>query len=377
MLPIEFIDLATLGQPLQRVLSDRFEKPVASGGIRRSDDERLVDEVREKSRNLGDLHLWSSGNRLRGSKIETTPKHRETTEDDLPLGGEQPIAPVEGCSQGLLSGEGAPAADEELKRVVQTLGDLGWAERAHKRCRQLDGERDSVQPVAQLGDRGGILGGETKGWMARLGALDEEAHGFELGQQLEPVRGPRRWGGKGWDAPNDLTRQVEWFSTGSKDVKCSTDPNKLLDQRRAGRDQMLAVVQDEEQSFPEKKMDERFGCWVPRHVRRAKGSRDAVGDQSRVHQRRELDQPDAIRVFRQKHGGETVRQPCLATATGTGDRDQLVAEDNFLEVRNLDGAANKAGQLDGQIVPPNLYAVARGANHVRPHRVDRRRPYCT
>ena len=71
--------------------------------------------------------------------------------------GQQVVAPVDQRAQRLLARQrGAAAAGQQPEAVVQPRGDLLRRKHLDARGRQLDRQRDAVQPVADLRDGGRI-----------------------------------------------------------------------------------------------------------------------------------------------------------------------------------------------------------------------------
>ena len=115
--------------------------------------------------------------RLCRSKREPTGEHAEPVEDVPFAWREQVVAPVDGLAQCPVAfHRGAAAASEQPEALVETGRDLVGTHHAGAGRRELDGERDSVQPPADLGDRGRGLRVELEVTARLLGALDEELH---------------------------------------------------------------------------------------------------------------------------------------------------------------------------------------------------------
>jgi hypothetical protein len=88
------------------------------------------------------------------------------------------VAPLDRRAQGLLPRQRCPAAARQQPQpVVQPRRHLLGRQRRHPRRRQLDRQRDAVQPPADLRHRRRVLGGEgevrpgrgralTKNWTA-------------------------------------------------------------------------------------------------------------------------------------------------------------------------------------------------------------------
>src|SRR5258708_3409887 len=84
---------------------------------------------------------------------EARRKNRYMAEQALLRGGEKIVAPVECCTERLMAGERRPTPPrQQAETIVQMGSDLGYAEHGGARRRELDGERDAVQTLANAGD---------------------------------------------------------------------------------------------------------------------------------------------------------------------------------------------------------------------------------
>src|SRR5205823_5556503 len=109
-----------------------------------------------------------------------------------------------------------------------------------------------------------------------------------------------------------------------------------------GCDQVLAVVEDEEQVTRADRAGQRLDWIGIAGQREAKAARDRRGDQRRICQRRELDEPHLPVLARR--GLE--RQARLAAATGSRDRQQPRAAEVASDLPQLALAADEARQRE-------------------------------
>jgi hypothetical protein len=79
-----------------------------------------------------------------------------------------------------------------------------------------------------------------------------------------------------------------------------------------------------------------------------------LGYQRRVRQRRELDEPDAIRIGPANAFGDRERQPRLADATHPGECEQPRLVQRRGELHQLLVSTDEAGRLQWQIAGPGL-----------------------
>ena len=124
--------------------------PPADGN---GDHQRLVDERVEVIGDVGRGDGVVGAHRLRGREVAAAGEHGEPFEDALLVVEEELVAPVDDGAQRLLAGQGrARPAGQEAEPVVEPSGDLRDRERSGAGGRQLDGERQPVEPGADVGD---------------------------------------------------------------------------------------------------------------------------------------------------------------------------------------------------------------------------------
>jgi hypothetical protein len=150
------VELAALGELLERVGPHRLEQPVArgrAGGLH--DDERFCGQVRDAVLDRGRAEARGGRDRARRLQREAAREDGEAMQDGPLDGGEQLVAPVERRPQGLVPRQRGPvAAGEQPESIVQTGGELVHPERGGAGRRQLDRERDAVEaPTDRARDR--------------------------------------------------------------------------------------------------------------------------------------------------------------------------------------------------------------------------------
>ena len=102
---------------------------------------------------------------------------RQAAQEGLFWGREQRVGPIDGGAQGLLARQGgAAAAREQAETIAQPLRDLLDGQRAHARRGKLERQRDAVEPMADPGDRIGILLRDPESRLCRDRPVDEQAH---------------------------------------------------------------------------------------------------------------------------------------------------------------------------------------------------------
>ena len=124
------------------------------------DDEALVDEAADEIEHFVSVDVTGRGDdhlgRLEG---ERSGEDTETPERDSLAVVEPLVAPVDRRGEGLLARHHrAGAAGQVPEAVVQLGGDSFRRGLPAAGGGQLDRQRDAVEPVTDLGDRGGVVG---------------------------------------------------------------------------------------------------------------------------------------------------------------------------------------------------------------------------
>jgi hypothetical protein len=65
-------------------------------------------------------------------------------------------------AQRMVASQASPRTDKQLKAVIETITDLVHGHRRNTRCRQFDGQGDSVETAADLGNGARIVERETR-----------------------------------------------------------------------------------------------------------------------------------------------------------------------------------------------------------------------
>ena len=218
---------------------------------------------------------------------------------------------------------------------------------ARPRRRELDRERQAVEPPAQLRHLVGLLAGPAEARRDRAGARGEQPDRIRQRQRLDAVLvlagEPQRRPARGeHDQPGRRAQQ-------------------LAHQRRRGVDH-LEVVEQQQGPAPAEERPQRGDRRLVALRGEPEHARDRVGHQLRVGQVREVDEVDAVG----EPLGEVVpgleREPRLADAPGPGQRHQpraaaqqrrqlgelgLAADERRRRRREVPARA-QLGRLDGE-----------------------------
>ena len=275
--------------------------------------------------------------------------------------GEQGVAPVHRRGQGLLPGErGAAPAGQQAEAVVQLTQEVPHRQDGRAGGGQLQGQGDPVQPAAQLGHRPRVLGAQREARPGGAGALHEESHRLVRGQGLRRVRAlGRRLQGR--RAPDRLTGHPQRLAARGQDAHARAGAQEGVRQRGAGRHEVLAVVQHQQQALLRQGRRERGRRGLPGTLADAQGARHGLGDEGRVGQRGQLDQPHPARVPGQGPLRDLQGEARLAGAPGAGDRQQRRRLEAPRQLRERRAAPDEAARRARQVARP-------AAPRARPHR---------
>jgi hypothetical protein len=155
--------LACLEKLLLSEFSDRFEQEQARERIRRPGLPRkpVLDEGSHGFQRFEWVQIERLPERLRRFEGKSTVEDRHPAKDALLGGAQQIVAPSDGLAHRLLPwGAVAVAAGQQGERAVQPLEQGGHRQDPQAGRRQLDGERETIQPAADLGHRNGVLIGQ-------------------------------------------------------------------------------------------------------------------------------------------------------------------------------------------------------------------------
>ena len=169
-----------------RVLADRLEQSVPVVAAVVVDlDERLVDEARQEiEHGVLDDEFAVARDGLCRLDGEATGEHGESPQHRLLVLVEEVVAPGHRRLERLLARHrGAGAAREQPEAVVEPFGDPPRVHHANPRRRQLDGEREPIDPAADVRDQVELLRVRCEVRAHGRGPLDEE---------IDRVRGVER-----------------------------------------------------------------------------------------------------------------------------------------------------------------------------------------
>ena len=131
-------------------------------------------------------------------RLEREPRgeHAEILEQLALRVGEQAHAPVDRrAHRAMPFGKVAHGRRQQRQAPLQTLRDAGGAQDAHLRRRELDRQRQPLEPAADVGQVAGVLGGDVEVGVDRPRPVDEQRHGGRARRAVQarrPIAGRRR-----------------------------------------------------------------------------------------------------------------------------------------------------------------------------------------
>src|SRR5581483_10372271 len=323
-------------EPGGRVLADRLQHREPTGDAAH---EVLVDELAEV------LEHVPPGDRLCRLERATAAERRELREQLPRLRGEELVAPVERRLQRLLAeGQVTSAAREQLERALEPSCHRLRREELRARGRELEREREPVQPVADLGHGRRALLGELEPRVDRTRPRREQPNRVVRDDLLEGAcRARRRQRG---DRVLVLGGQPQRRAAGRQHAEAGRAAEELRDPRRRV-DQLLEVVEHEQERLRAELSRDRAGALDLERVS------DLLGHELRIAQRREVD--EARRQLGGELFGDGDREARLAGAARTGQRDEpRVAAEQRGDRRELEPAPDQRRRRNGQ---PRLEAL--------------------
>jgi hypothetical protein len=200
------------------------------------------------------------------------------------------------------------------------------------------------------GHRGGVVRREREVRLHCPRAVQEQTHCLHLPQRLQRRQGLRIGHVQRGHPPGHLARDAQGLAAGGQDLQVGALAHQRRRHRRAGRDEVLAVVQHQQ---------EVAGAQGGRHggrqrlagfLAQAQGRGHALEHQRGIVQGRQLDQPHAVGIAAQQRARYVQRQARLATAAGPGEGQQTRGVQQP-EHRGHGGcAAHETGQRHRQVV---------------------------
>ena len=358
------VAFAGLVQLLLRVLAHRLQQSVPGSvpGVLR-DQQRLVDQQRQLIEHLVSLRvgIGIGGDGVCCVEVEAIGEHGQPPEQHpFPI-GQQGVRPIHRSAQRLLAAHcGARTAGQQPERIAQGAQDLVGRQRPNARSGQLDGQRQSVEATADLGDDLRVLRCHAELGLGAARAVTE---------QFQGVVGERQRG----HPPAHLSGHPDRFTTGGEQRQGRAHPQQPGDDVGRGVQQVLAVVEEHQHLAVADEVRDHVHRCLAGLVGQTQRAGDGDGHQIRICDRCEVHVPDAVGVVRCHLGGYPHRQPRLARAARTGEGHQAVVPECLLDRADLRPAADETRQLDWKSLFGRGFRGAQGREVVAQIRVTQLR----
>jgi hypothetical protein len=186
---------------------------------------------------------------LRSLQSEGPGEHRQAAKQRAFGDRQQLVAPGQRGPERLLAIQRRSAAGRQHREAVaESLGDLSRRERPHARRGELERERHSIQPEADLGHRPGVVLAQRK---ARATSLARSQNTGSTRSRPAPRARPTRPGGqRERRTARSLLRGRAALAARDQDPQPGASAQQVLGKDGAGADQVLAVVQDQQRAPP-------------------------------------------------------------------------------------------------------------------------------
>ena len=285
---------------------------------------------------------------------EASGEDGEASEEGALGRGEQVVGPFDERLEGLVAAQrAAPASGQEAEAIVQPGRDLVDAEHAHPRGGELDGQGDAVQTVADLASAGPFWSVTRKaGSTATARSTKRRTAPYRSRLRAVGAGAPSGSGGPG--RASDGTRQAVSPGTpsGSRLVAKTRMPGHWRRTASASGAQeledVLAVVQEEERVARLEVGEERGLRGLARGLPRSQRGECGAGDERRVREGREVDEPDAVGGAVEATGHGLEGEAGLAHAPRAGQRHERARGQQALDLRELPLSPDEAGELARQ-----------------------------
>ena len=341
-------DLAAFGELIERVGPRRLEQPPAiARGVGRH--QRFGHQIGDPFRHAGPGGAEIAHHGGRGLDGEAAGEDAQGAEQ-APLGlGQEVVAPAERRGERPVSRQGRPAAlGQQQQAAVEERAQLAHAEGVDPGGRQLDGQRQPVQPLADLRHDRHVGVGELEVLGAGAGAVDEQPHGAEGERRGRVHPGRRRGRLERRHAQDALALRPQRLPAGRQQADTRGGPQQLLREEGRSVGEVLAIVEHDQDLALAQVGEDARGRIVGRAGGRAEGRGERVRHQRSVGEGCEVDHADAVAERRPEPVGDRERQGRLADPARPDERDEapaLQAADDHVDERvPPDGPRDAVGQ---------------------------------
>ena len=338
--------LAAVVEPLDRELADGLEQAIADrAGCAIALDKGMADELVEDTEHVADpgrriVHRIGDADPLDRPGPGATAEHAQSAEQDRFLRAEELVTPRERRAK-------CPVAIRRVARPGRQQGqaaiepprDLVDPQPAHARGRELDRQRQTVEPRADEGNGRGILGGRDEVGHDARHAIDEELGrvGLDGARQAE-----------GRHRIEVLARQPKLRLAGGDDRQARGAGEQLGQQRRRV-EHVLEVVEDE-QALPGPEVIGQNGRgWLAADLSHPDRRGDRGRDLSRIGDGRQPDEPGTVAKVGRHLRCRLDDQSRLPGAGRTDQRHQPGRSKQLADGIRLPLPPDERGEGDGNV----------------------------
>ena len=265
--------------------------------------------------------------------------------------GEEVVAPIDQRAQRLLARQSRPiAARQQTEAIRQALRNALDGQRAHAGRRKLDRERYAVEAMADVDDEDRVLLGQAKARLRGARPIHEKRYRREIAQCGRRHLHLRVGDGKRRQRIRGFARNVQRLATRRENLQLRPCLQQLAARLGARLQEMLAVVQDDQQTAVPDRFCQRFQNGVSGLFLDSQNGCDGLRDHPGIGDRRELDQPNAVGVIVQHVGGRLQGQPRLAQAARAKQRHQPPFLQRAPDFGQLALTTDERGHLLRQVV---------------------------
>jgi hypothetical protein len=306
------------------------------------------------------LDIRAAGDRRGRLEVEAAGEDRQPPEVRLIFVPQEVVAPGDRVAHRAQPRRVVAApASQDRERLGESRQQRRRRQQTDLGRRQLDRQGQPIQALTNRRDGESVGLGEGEGGVGRASPGHEEAHRLILadGRWRRGRVGQRQRG----DGVRLLAGEPQHCSAGGEDGEVGTGAQQIGDERCRVED-VLEVVQDQ-QRLP---LPEELAQALLRRPRgrlpRTESLGDGRGNQDRIADRGEGNEPDAIGELGGDLLGDPDRQPRLADPARTGQGDQADAgpAEQGDDRRDLPLPADEAGERQRQVRPVPLRQRDRG-----------------
>jgi hypothetical protein len=253
----------------------------------------------------------------------------------------------------------AGSAGQEVQARSQASQDRIKAQKLRSAGRQLDRQREPIEPDRDLCDGWRVSGGQSHPRANGRGSVDEERHGLVGSEALEVGAADRVGHGHLWDWELLLPGDMQGNPAGRQDRQPRGGIEEATDCACRFVD-LLHVVQDEQQLAVAEMIGERVNqvpAGLLAHHQRPGNRRR---HQARIRDRAQIGQVHAVGEAPELVRRDLQRQPRLADAARAREGEQARPLEQGRDLLHLMLAADERAPLWGQIAQAGIESADRG-----------------